>query len=383
MVGDGAPRAGNLRVQFIAKPARSMSGIERYTRDLSRGLAAAGVDVQVTHPEPVMAAGPVSRMVRRLGLDAGAFFANYPLHVRPLKADVYHLTTQTLATLLCFQRLPGPVVVTVHDIIPYLVRKDAELNTLRSPADRLFYRLALTGLRRADALIADSKYTRQTLIDALGYPPDRIHVVYLSVDREVFRPRPVPKWFRQRYGIHEGVQHILYVGSEDPRKNLATLVRAFAIVRGQMPDVRLIKAGAGHFPEQRFRLARLAADLNLDGQVLFLDYIPEEDLPLLYNVADVFVLPSLYEGFGLPALEAMSCGLPVVAARASSLPEIVGEAGMQVAPLDEREMAGKIIEALGQESGQGSRSDNCLLRAACFSPENQVANTAPVYRGML
>jgi len=335
-----------MRVQLIAKAGPSMTGTSRYTTDLYRALQTTGVDVQLTFPTSAPIPRPVRRGLKRLGLDTEAFFASYPLRARLDRVDIYHLTTQTLATLLLFHRFPRPVVVTVLDIIPYLVRHDPELNTFRHPVDYLFYRLALVGLRRADALIAISEYTKRTLVEALGLSPEHIHIVYPAVDHERFRPMEVPDAFRARYGLDKERRYILYVGSDDPRKNLKTLIRAFALVKQQVGEVKLLKVGAPHFMRERQRLLALIAELGLEQDVLFFDEVPDEDLPLFYNVADVFVMPSLYEGFGLPVLEAMACGVLVIVASMASLPEVVGDAGIVVNPIDVEELSGQICRVL-------------------------------------
>jgi glycosyltransferase involved in cell wall biosynthesis len=226
-----------------------MTGLLRYALSLRDGLLAEGVDVSLLHPSPPPIPGPIARGVRRLGLDPFAFFGSYPTHVQLNGADVYRLASQNLATLLLFQQIE-PVVVTVHDIIPYLVRHDRELSTYRHVFHRLFDRLAYLALRKADAIIAISEYTKRTLVEHLGYSPDRIHVVYRAVDTEVFRPREVPPTFRQKYGLSEDWRYVLYVGSEDPRKNLQTLTRAFALVKRQIKkEGQAVKGGRSPFWE--------------------------------------------------------------------------------------------------------------------------------------
>lgn len=337
-----------MRVQLIAKFESRMTGISRYTTDLYEGLQALNVDAQLTFPE----AAPLPRFVQQglhyAGLDIRAFFANYPLRMKLERADVYHLTGQMLATLLLFQRFPGPVIVSVLDIIPYLVQHHPELNTFRHPADRVFYHLALAGLRRANALIAISEYTKRTLIDVLQLPSERIHVVYPAVDHLKFRSTVVTESFIAKYSLDRQYRYILFVGSEDPRKNLCTLVQAFAQVKQRKADVKLLKVGVPQFAHERKKLLALTAQLNLQQDVLFFDYVQEEDLPQFYNLADVFVMPSLYEGFGLPIVEAMACGIPVVYNGAGSLPEVVGESGIQVCSDDANAIADALLALLAR-----------------------------------
>jgi glycosyltransferase involved in cell wall biosynthesis len=269
--------------------------------------------------------------------------------------------------------------VTVLDIIPYLVRHDPELNTFRHPIDYLFYRLALAGLRRADALIAISEYTKRTLVEALGLLPERIQVVYPAVDHEKFHPMAVPDAFWAKHGLDKKWRYILYVGSDDPRKNLKTLVRAFALVRRQVGNVKLLKVGAPHFLRERQQLLALVEELGLEEGVLFYDHVPDEDLPLFYNVADVFVMPSLYEGFGLPALEAMTCGVPVVCSNTASLPEVVGDVGILVNPVDVEEMAAQICKVLLKGDGYKDLSRTSRERAQMFRLNCQAEATNSVY----
>lgn len=366
-----------MKIALVTKPDRQMTGLLRYALSLYHGLRDEGVDVALVHPRTPLPKAIV-QMGKALKLDAEAFFASYPLRVQLDGAPLCHLASQTLATLLLFQRLPA-TVVTVHDIIPYLVRNNPALRTYRTSFDWLSDWLALHALRRAERLIAISRFTKRCVVEAVGYPPEQIYIVYRAVDTEQFKPLVVPTAFRQKYGLVADQRYILYVGSEDPRKNIETLLQAFGIVQQQVPTARLIKAGAAYFPAQREKLVKLVAELGLDGKVCFLDHVPEEDLPLLYNAADVFVLPSLYEGFGLPALEAMSCGTPVIAANRASLPEVVGEGGILVDPLDERGMAQCIAELLSEPERQAAARQAALVQAGCCSLERQAQETLAVY----
>jgi glycosyltransferase involved in cell wall biosynthesis len=237
----------------------------------------------------------------------------------------------------------------------------------------------MAGLRRADHLIAVSQYTRQCVVEHLGIAPEKIAVVHNGIDHGRFRPLPVPAAIRERYGLPEGRRYLIYVGSEDPRKNLVTLVRALAQLRHELPDVELIKVGQSNFTRERQRLIELATQLGVRTAIHFLEDVPEDDLSLLYNFADVSVMPSLYEGFGFPVLEAMACGTPVVYAHAGSLPEIAGKAGAQVFPCDVHTLAGTLLALLK------SRDKQLLLRrtgrgqAARFTWTATIQSTAAVY----
>jgi glycosyltransferase involved in cell wall biosynthesis len=368
-----------MKIILITKHDKGTTGLSRYVESLYQGLSQMeDVELSIITPSPVPIPRPLVRLAQRGGVDPVAFFASYPLRCRLNRADVYHLTSQTLATLLCFQRI-RPVVVTVHDIIPFLVRHDPELNTFQHPVDYLFYWLALIGLRRANAIIAISEFTKRSLIEALRIPAERIHVVYSAVEHDRFRPMSVPDAFRAKYGLSKEWCYVLYVGSDDPRKNLRTLVRAFHLVKRQVGNVKLLKVGAPHFLRERQQLLILIEELGLQEDVLFFDHVPDEDLPLFYNVADVFVLPSLYEGFGLPVLEAMACGTPVVVTNSASLPEVIGDAGCVARPSDVQELACQLQKVLREPEHRSCLRRAGEERARTFDLGRQAQVTFSVY----
>lgn len=368
-----------MRVQLIAKPGSSVTGTSRYTDSLLHALWALGTEIELTFPHKTPPWAAARRGLKRLGLDAEAFFASYPLRVAQKAPDLYHITTQTMATLLMVQRFDRPVVVTVHDIIPFLLRHDSELN-VQHKVDTFFYRLALAGLRRASALIAVSEHTKRTAVDELGLPEDKIHVVHEGVDHQRFHPCHVPDVFRDRYGLDRDVQYVLYVGSEDPRKNLRRLLEAFARVQQEIGAVKLLKVGAAHFPAERQALMEQARRLGLSDHVLFFDHIPDDDLPLFYNAADLFVMPSLYEGFGLPALEAMACATAVISSNAGSLPEVVGDAALLPDPGDVEGWANDMISLLTHQQERQRLAAAGHERASAFTWQRTALQTRQVYQ---
>lgn len=368
-----------MHIQLIAKRESTMSGTLRYASNLYQSLAELGLNAALTFPERTTVPTFIQGSLKNVSIDLETFFANYPLRASLNGADIYHLTGQMLATLLLFQRFPKPVVVSVLDIIPYLVRDQPEMNTFRHPGDKLFFRLALTGLRRANVLIAISNYTRQTLIETLKLPADRIQVVYPGVDLNKFKSMTVPEAFWSKYGLRKEGKYILFVGSEDPRKNFSTLIKAFALVKQAMPGVKLIKVGSANFLQERQKLITLIDSLNLQQDILFMNYVPEEDLPLFYNAAEVLAMPSIYEGFGLPIAEAMACGTPVVYGRAGSLPEVGGTAGIQVAPHDVEGMAESLLRLLDDPGERSRRKQAGQEQAATFSLKRTICMIHEIY----
>jgi len=362
-------------VQLIQKPGPAHTGIRRYVAELERGLVERGVEpvrIPLRHPFPRV----VTSIARRTGYDVETFFASYPLRAETVAGNLTHLTSQTLGGLLLTQRLPRPVVVTVHDILPYLLRNDTALNVYRTRAQRLMDAFAMRGLKRADRLIADSRYTKSTLIDALGIRDDRIDVVHLGVDCRRFRPGAVTSSFRARHNLPDDRPYVLFVGSEDPRKNLHLLLRAFARVRQSVPEATLLKVGAAAFDDQRRSNLQLCTDLGIAGAVRFFDDVDETELPSFYQIASAFAFPSLHEGFGFPVLEALACGTPVVAAGASSIPELVGDAARLVDGRSVDGFAAALVETL--RAGPGELQSR-VIHAATFTWSRTIDATLASY----
>jgi glycosyltransferase involved in cell wall biosynthesis len=200
--------------------------------------------------------------------------------------------------------------------------------------DVLYVRAALP---HVDAVITSSTASRQDLIRFMHIPESKIHVVPLAADLR-FRPvaRESASEVAARYGLHE--PFILYFGALEPRKNIPALLQAFAELRIKFPGLTLALGGGARW--KYAEIPRTITRLNLTSAVQFTGYVADADLPALYSAASVFCYPSLYEGFGLPVLEALACGAPVVAANVSSLPEVAGEAAVLVEPNAEGISAG-------------------------------------------
>jgi glycosyltransferase involved in cell wall biosynthesis len=189
-----------------------------------------------------------------------------------------------------------------------------------------------------------------------------------------------PPGFRERFGLAGDCKVVLYVGGEGPRKNLPRLLRAFARVKAALPGVKLIKAGAADLPAWHDRLLTLRSELALDDDVLFVNHLPEEDLVAFYNLADLFVFPSLYEGFGLPPLEAMACGAPVVCSDAASVPEVVGDAALTVDPHSVEELAAAMLRVLTEPDLREELRQKGLAQSQRFSWERTAQETIAIYR---
>jgi glycosyltransferase involved in cell wall biosynthesis len=269
---------------------------------------------------------------------------------------------------------PCPTVVTIHDVI--FLRHPHAFHPLKR-----LYLTAMTGwsARHASRVIAVSEATRQDVIDLLGVPPGRVTTVHNGVS-ERFRPvaDEAKRHFLNRQGIHGRI--VLYVGTLEPRKNLTVLLQSFASVAGKpgMEDVTLVIGGSkGWYYDEIFATAERLG-LAASERVRFLGRVPDDDLPLWYNVATVFAYPSLYEGFGLPALEAMACGTPVVVSTTPALREVVAEAGITADPHDTAGWAAALERLLAGGPEAERLRDMGTRRASTFTWDRSAAATAGV-----
>lgn len=298
-----------------------------------------------------------------------------PRLLRRLEADVYH------SPYYLMPYWPGvPAVVTVYDLIPLLFPQRV------SPTARLLFRwMTALALRAASCVIVISQATRRDLLTFYHLSPRNVTAIPLGADRGFNSPPPTEvERVRHKYSLPE--EYLLYLGINKPHKNLVRLIDAFSRITRRPEPVEghhasrftLVIAGAwdSRYPQPRQR----AEALGLENVVRFLGPLPEADLPALYAGAALFVFPSLYEGFGLPVLEAMACGTPVVCSNTSSLPEIVGGAALTFDPLDVTEMAAKIEDALHDEALREEMREKGLQRAARFSWERTAQETLKVYK---
>jgi glycosyltransferase involved in cell wall biosynthesis len=343
----------------------------------------AGLGGRVTFRET--ASWPPAGALRKLLAEQVGF----PADCRRLSAQVAHVPYFAPPMVT-----PCPVVTTVHDLITLLF---PEYST--STATRAYNTLVSVAARHADAIIADSQHSARDIVRLLGVPEQRVRVVYLAAEPR-FRPAERQEdleGVRQRYGLPE--RFVFYIGGLNRHKNLGVLLQAFAAVRERLPSTyTLAIAGRSQsdnpaiFPDLRQQARDLGLSVSeADGNghtsggrcdVRFLRFVPEEDKPLLYGAADLFVFPSLYEGFGLPPLEAMACGAPVVCSQAASLPEIVGDGGLLVDPTDVAALVEAMRAVLSDETLRAGLRQRGLAQAARFSWRRTADETVAVYESL-
>lgn len=267
---------------------------------------------------------------------------------------------------------PCPVITTIHDVA---FRRFPHLFPLKH---RVLLNLLIPGAaRNAAAVITGSEATRRDLIELYDVPPERVVVTPYAAD-EIYRPMDpdeARRAVRERFRIRS--PYLLSVGVLQPRKNLPRLVRAYNRIARAIPH-RLVLVGKEGWAGEELQQA--ISQSPAGREPVFTGYVPDADLPALYAGAEIFVYPSLYEGFGLPPLEAMACGTPVITSNTSSLPEVVGDAAIQVDPRDTEAISRAMLDLIENEARRRELAAAGLRQAARFHWDRTARETVAVYR---
>ncbi len=322
------------------------SGIDRYSMELTKRIEVPTVETR-----------------RYLSLRDSIRLLNNLRHYRCL----VHLPSQHFGRSGLL--LGKPFIITVHDVVRMCFSYEKE-----TMPEKLGIKLDILGLKKAQHIIAVSKCTKADLVKYLNIPPRKITVIYNGVDRKVFRPVA-----ERQYSFPS----VLYVGSERPRKNLSTLLTAFSLLKrdSTIPDLKLVKVGnAGRTDKFRQATLREIRRLGLESDVVFADYVSDEELAIYYSSAVALVMPSLYEGFGLPLVEAMACGCPVIASNSSSLPEVAGDTALFFPPYDSMKLAHLMHRLVAEPALRNDLIGRAFGRVAHFSWENAARATLQVYQ---
>lgn len=310
-----------------------------------------------------------SPILNRRGLRAGFEALYVPYKFGRLGLDVLHMPTDGGGVLA-----PGGVLTV--SLMGIAARHFPQIHPTHI---RVFQRWSMAASARAARLIFTiSESSKRDLVEMFGVPPDRIKVTYLGVDSD-FYPRDREGRFadqiRTKYGLPQ--RYILYLGNLEPRKNITSLIKAYVIIQSR-DDVDLVIAGkkAWMFDE----VFRAAKESGCEDRIYFTDYVDGPDLPWIYSMAEAFVFPSLFEGFGLPNLEAMACGTPVISSNISSIPEVVGDAGILVNPLDVDQIADAVSVVLSDRVLSERLRNAGVERARSFTWMRTAQQTLDGYR---
>ncbi len=291
-----------------------------------------------------------------------------PRALRRIQPDIYHAPYGAPPLpLLC----NCPVVVTIHDFIVTRTRSQ-----LRLPG-KIYGRYIPWAVRRATHIITDSKFTAQEAINLARCRSDNITSVHLGVDHTVFKVLPANLLCATQARLGLPSQFIFFAGTLEPRKGTDVLLNTFARLIHAYPDLHLVLAGTGEW--QTTPYYHLAHQLNIADRIKHLGFIGRNDLAAVFNLAKVFVFPSRLEGFGLPVLEAMACGTPVVASNVAALPEVAGDACIAVSSDDAESWAVAVAGLLGDRGLSARLGQKGLQRSAQFTWEKTARQTLAVY----
>lgn len=362
-----------------------LTGIGRYTYELARELKNSdevfnllflqGRKISRNLPEPNMESSATSglkNIVKNSAVASELYRLSAPwlksLALRPYKSFIYHSPNFYLPPRV------NNAVATFHDLSIFKWPQCHPENRVRYMQKEL-----LLTIKRAKVLITDSEFTRKELAEYFDYPIEKIVTAPLASSGD-FYPRNYTtlQSLMTKLGLTAG-QYTLFTGTIEPRKNIATLLDAYERLpldlRSRFPLV--ICGFSGWNSESIHRRFELATQ---QGWLLYLGYLSAEDLPLLFSGARTFLFPSLYEGFGLPVLEAMASGVPVVCSNAASLPEVLGDSGLMCDVLDVDGLRSAIIQSLEDENWRNKAIEMGLIRAGTFSWQRCAQETIKAYK---
>ncbi len=354
-----------------------LTGVGHYTMELARALASSFSqdEFEIVSPRDLLEFIERQKFSTNLNLVRARtnaltrhwFTFGLPAYAKRRKLSVFHGTNYEVAL-----RQVCPSVLTIHDLSTLLHPETHE----RRRVWRARRRLPLM-VRASTVIITPTESVRREVIEHFDVQPARVYAVPEAA-RALFKRASVQesRLVRERLGVEE--EFLLFVGTIEPRKNLATLVRALSeIVSSTDCRPQLVMAGMkGWMTSELFKIIETS---GVKERLLFTGYLADEELRALYSAATVFIYPSLYEGFGLPTLEAMQCGAPVIASRIASIEEVTKDAAVLVAPNDAQSLARKIVALLKDESARAQLSRAGALRAAEFSWERTARLTREVY----
>ncbi len=290
------------------------------------------------------------------------------------KNSIVQVHNQRLGVILHLSDF-SPSVIICHDIIAHLMTEYPPGFIYKA-----FIRSYLTGTMNADVILTPSKRTADDIRN--HFRTKRIQVIYHGVDRRRFH-QVDRRIFLKHFGLPEDRRYMLYVGSEQPRKNVPAIVRTLIKASKEFPDLTLIKVGRAEEIEGhpvRDRLLRDLASVGMTSKAIFIDFVPDDLISAAYSAADVFVFPSLYEGFGMPVLEAMACGTPVVTSNTTAIPEVAGDAALLVPPTDDDAILDATLRVLRDDGLRSALSAAGQRRAERFSWDRAARELLGVYR---
>ena len=351
-----------------------------------------GMDIQSVHDRPTGIGYYTKNLLENMSGVPGMEFSHYkcpkagdlntvervywenvslPKLIRKDRPDILHITGFAGPKFL----KDAVKITTVNDLIGMIYPGNL------APVSRFYWQRWLPAcVKNSSLIIAISEHTKRDIVRLLGISPDKIRVTYLAANKS-FRyisDRQNLHGVLKKYGINS--KYILSVGTIEPRKNFANLIKAFALYleRIKKEEISLVIVGGKGWAYNE--CLKAAIGMGIQRHVIFCDYVDDSDLPIIYNMAELFIFPSLYEGFGLPVLEAMCCATPVICSNTSSLPEVTADAAVLIDPFNRPEMTNAIENVLSDRGLKKSLSDKAMRQSSRFSWSRTARETISVYK---
>ncbi|MGH4138456.1 glycosyltransferase family 4 protein [Clostridium sp.] len=303
------------------------------------------------------------------------FFEDYyfPANILKEKIDIYHMPQNGIGFS---EEISCKKIITIHDLIPYVMPETVGKGYLLK-----FLKEMPLIIGGCDGIITVSEFSKRDILKFFPIDESKIFVTPLAADKKY---APLDKtlckdFLKDMYNLTD--PFILYLGGFSERKNVSSVLTAFSRVYKDL-EKKYNLVIVGGYKDSSQKLLKLTHELGLDSHVIFTGFVPEEHLPIFYNSCDTFIYPSFYEGFGLPPLEAMNCGTPVIASNLTSIPEVVGDGGILINPYDISEISSAIGNLLSNEKLRSELSSKGLKRASEYSWQNTALNTLKVYESV-
>lgn len=355
----GGPRTYVLNlIESLLKIDRENEYVIFYNSEKHLGLFPQAREIAVPF------ANPVTRLLREHIL--------MPLFYKKEGLDIIHNPKSAISVFK-----PCKTVVTIFDLIPVTHPETEKWMA------RIYWSVQIpVAARHADFIITSSEFAKKEIISRYGTSEDRIKVIPIAYNSHCrpIKPSSEMDQIKDKYNMPE--KYILYVGTIQPRKNIGTLIKSYSsLVKKGLTDHKLVITGRkGWLYGPLFELIK---EEGMEENIVFTGFVPDEELPYIYNGADLFIYLSLFEGFGIPPLEAMACGVPVICSNTTSLPEVAGDAGTLVDPMDQEGVENEILKVLTTPSLQNDMKKKGLIQAEKFSWERTARETLQVYKDVV
>lgn len=368
-----------MRIAIVRRAAKASFSMDVYADGVVHGLKAVRPDWQIGELVP-----ETSTWKKGIGSGVWKYYDRYwqfPAQVSQQSADVFHVIDHSDGHIARWLRKAGkPVVVTCHDLINFIAPENVQEQARVPLISMTAWKYAVRGLQSADRIVTVSSHTAKDVTRWLEIAPEQITVAPNAVEPG-FQPLPQTDIdrVRQQWGVSPETFCLLNVGSSHPRKNISTVLAAVHQLKAQNAPVHFFKVGADFAPEQK----AFIQTHQLGSHITYLGKPDRRTLIQSYSAADALLAPSLYEGFGMTVLEAMSCGIPVITSNVTSLPEVAGDAAVLVAPTDVGAIVSAVVQLQRDTEFRQRLIQQGLQRVKAFTWENTAEKIAALYQQLV